>query len=137
MIITICRKPFNGTVCDNVEKNSCGALNIRESRLSSKAKTFVDRGRDANGSSYNWANTDRKEMVYDGSKGRFPANVVITDCPSVLSQFPKDSLGCKPHRVVGNNRYEGWGTITAKDEIVGYDDGDNTCASRYFFRVRK
>lgn len=78
-----------------------------------------------------------KKTRIDGSEGRFPANVVITDCPSVLVQFPKDSLGCKPHRVVGNNRYEGWGTITAKDEVVGYDDGENTCASRYFFKVRK
>lgn len=32
MIITICRKPFNGTVCENILENQCGGFNIKEVR---------------------------------------------------------------------------------------------------------
>ena len=78
MIITIGRKPFKGAVIDNVTKNHCGGINIKDTRLKTQAKSFLDRGREANGTSYNWANTERKEIFYDGGCGRFPANVILS-----------------------------------------------------------
>ena len=79
MIITIARTPFEGTVCDNLTTEGCGGINIKETRLDTQAKSFLDKGREANGTSYNWANTTRKERVYNGTEGRFPSNVFITE----------------------------------------------------------
>ena len=81
------RKPLEKglTIAQNVLKHGTGALNIDECRFGygdpcwvgpqEEARSFVDRGREASGTSYNWANTDRKERVYDGARGRWPANL--------------------------------------------------------------
>jgi site-specific DNA-methyltransferase (adenine-specific) len=81
------RKPLEQglTIAQNVLKHGTGALNIDACRFGygdpcwvgpqEEARSFVDRGREASGTSYNWANTDRKERVYDGARGRWPANL--------------------------------------------------------------
>ena len=91
MIITIIRKPFKGSVCENIEAVSCGGVNIKASRLSTQAESFIDKGRESKGTSMNWAvkkvngeSKRRKEMVYDGSLGRFPSNVLLSDGTGVV-----------------------------------------------------
>ena len=86
MIITISRKPLAGSVCVNIEAFSCGGVNIKASRLSTQALSFIDKGRESKGTSLNWSkkkvngeSKKRKEMVYDGSLGRFPSNVLLSD----------------------------------------------------------
>jgi len=81
------RKPLEKglTIAQNVLKHGTGALNIDGCRFGcgdpcwvgpqEEARSFVDKGREASGTSYNWANTDRKERVYDGARGRWPANL--------------------------------------------------------------
>lgn len=140
--ITLARKPLVGTVANNVLKYGSGGLNIDASRIGTGGEVLscsrADPYHAADGTQRTWNPTstrgiDRTQHQY----GRFPANLILVDRPSVISQFPKDSLGCKPHRIVGKGSYEGWGTITKKDEHFGYEDGDNTCASRYFFKVEE
>ena len=134
MIITVGRKPFEVSTTENVKRHHCGGINIDGTRIGKEERFNASAGADNR-----LFNSTLKVTGEVGRYcvGRFPANLILVDCPSVLSQFPKDSLGCKPHRIVGKGTYEGWGTITKKDEHFGYDDGEDTCASRYFFKVRK
>lgn len=145
MIITIGRKPFKGTVCDNMESNSCGGINIKISRLSTQAESFIDKGRESKGSAMDWskkkANGDskeRKETIYDGSKGRFPANVFITEnTGAILDQQSGVSVSTggrigNAQGVYSNQGRTGWGTGHEKGES-GF--GDVGGASRYFKKI--
>lgn len=151
MIITIGRKPFKGAVIDNVTKNHCGGINIKDTRLETQAKSFLDRGREANGTSYNWANTERKERFYDGGGGRFPSNIILSHtedceetglcveaCPirtidqqSGVSVSTGGRIG-NASGVYANQGRTGWGTGHEKGES-GF--GDVGGASRYFKKV--
>jgi hypothetical protein len=137
MVVTIGRKPSGSSVCDCIIENQCGGINIKKTRLSSKAKTFVDKGREARGTSYNWANTDRKETVYDGSLGRFPANVLISE--SVCPEMDKQSGVTKsPKTYVRNADGYNNGVYSEKKMIgetagtVSLNFGDEGGASKFF-----
>ena len=138
MIITIARTPFNGTVCDNLTTEGCGGINIQETRLETQAKSFLDKGREANGTSYNWSNTTRKETVYNGAEGRFPSNVLITeDTGEIFDQQSGVSISTggrigNAQGVYANQGRTGWGTGHEKGES-GY--GDVGGASRYFKKI--
>ncbi len=66
-------------------------------------------------------------------RGRFPANVMHDGSDVVKDIFPNSKLGSsKPHIVKSNiEKYEGWGNISNKNEMVGY--GDEGSAARYFY----
>jgi site-specific DNA-methyltransferase (adenine-specific) len=65
--------------------------------------------------------------------GRFPANVMHDGSDVVKDIFPNSKLGSsKPHIVKSNiEKYEGWGNISNKNEMVGY--GDEGSAARFFY----
>ena len=81
MIITVARVPFIGGVCENIKTHQCGGINIAETRLETQAKSFLDGGRPPSGNVYVWSQPTQKRdaLFYDGSKGRFPSNVFITE----------------------------------------------------------
>ena len=80
MIITILRKPLEGSVADNTLKHGCGALNIDATRVGAESRTYKGSG--------------KSEMVYSESRagmsdgrgkdmefsveGRWPANFILT-----------------------------------------------------------
>ena len=97
--IIVARKPVDETYAKNALKWGVAGLNINEGRLGRTPKSFVDKGRPANGTTYNWKNTDRKLTVYDGSNGAWPKNVILSeefaDAIGDLSNFfycPKPSI---------------------------------------------
>ncbi|MFJ4173367.1 DNA-methyltransferase [Microbacterium sp. NPDC089696] len=75
--IIVARKPFAGTVAANVLAHGTGAINIDATRV----QTFSDgpgstpRAKDGGKRSAMAGDMDRTE--YDGSKGRFPSNVLL------------------------------------------------------------
>lgn len=81
MIITILRKPLEGSVADNVLKHGCGALNIDASRVSSHDKT-KNHSRKSEASKSKGIYGDSKEQETHQTKGqeigRFPANFILT-----------------------------------------------------------
>ena len=66
-------------------------------------------------------------------RGRYPANVMHDGSDVVKDIFPNSKLGSsKPHIVKSNiEKYEGWGNISNKNEMVGY--GDDGSAARFFY----
>ena len=88
MIITLLRKPLEGTVAENTLKHGCGAINIDATRVGTEARTYKGSG--------------KSEMVYSESRagmsdgrgkdmefsveGRWPANFILTHLEGCASQ---------------------------------------------------
>lgn len=86
--ITVARKPLVSTVAANVLEHGTGAMNIDECRVSGVAEgpgTTPSSSVDGRRSSMAGA-MDRVE--YDGSKGRWPANLIHDGSDEVLAAFP-------------------------------------------------
>lgn len=133
MIITIGRKPFDTTVCDNLITEGCGAINIKETRLDTQAKSFLDKGREANGTSYNWANTTRGEMMYDGSAGRFPSNFILSE--SIVEILDQQSGELRARGNKGCSK-GGGGMFGHAETVNNFGFGDKGGASRFFKVVK-
>jgi hypothetical protein len=81
MIITILRKPLEGSVAENTLKHGCGAINIDASRVSSHDKT-KNHSRKSEASKSKGIYGDSKEQETHQTKGqeigRWPANFILT-----------------------------------------------------------
>lgn len=91
MIITIGRKPFEGTVTDNVKDLHCGAINIDSCRIkfetdgTRKETKRTPRDDDAVWSDKNSGMKKENSLYADADpRGRFPANVLLTQDTSVV-----------------------------------------------------
>ena len=74
MIITLLRKPLEGTVADNVLKHGCGAINIDATRVGSEV--MVSRAMGSLGVMHddNW---ESKPIEPTESTGRWPSNFIL------------------------------------------------------------
>lgn len=103
-IICLAMKANEGSYADNAMKHGVSGLNIDGARLGTRADDKLDRG-GKQGQIYNWSKTERKELFYDGGKGRYPANVIFEClCDEVLE--------VEEERIVGR-------TIRTPNEIYG------------------
>ena len=144
--IIIARKPFKGSLVDNVIKNGVGGLNIDECRIEAIDKEELQK---------NWINrkvpagfNGDKSGIYGSGKtndtkkytptGRFPANTILTydenDFDEVCGGFP-NTKSVKSAR--GGARNDG---TTVYNKIprnieMNYECGfnDSGSASRYFY----
>lgn len=82
MIITILRKPLDGSIADNTLKHGCGALNIDDTRIKGESTVTKHYAR-----SHFGLNSEKLESYITGSKlGRWPANFIL------ISEEAKESL---------------------------------------------
>lgn len=76
--IIIARKPFSGTLVDNVLKNGVGGINIDECRVGIEERTYKGCGKSSvgfiGGAFENGSNEDVEYSV----NGRYPANTILT-----------------------------------------------------------
>lgn len=74
--IIVARKPFNGSLIDNIEKNGVGGLNIDECRVGEETISIhnAPKGTFAGGEYGRGSDTES----YRDSIGRFPANTILT-----------------------------------------------------------
>ena len=90
--IVMARKPFKGTVAENVLEHGTGGINIDECRVGNE--TIINRpaGNKGGGNSYNLSVKGMpQDASHTTSNGRFPANV-MHDGSNVLQEiFPNDS----------------------------------------------
>ena len=151
----LCRKPFKGSVVDNVLKHGTGGINIDECRVE------VDNG-DPNIRKNN-VNHDQSEKAmfpikdnnhHGPRKGRFPANLLLShhedcadtchpDCP--VRMLDEDSIQAGIHFAgkarQGKNNYDKNKSIFSIGHMGGssprYDDTNaNVGASRFFKRFK-
>lgn len=89
--ITVARKPLVSTVAANVLEHGTGAINIDECRVSGVAEgPGTTPSSSVNGRRSSMAGPmDRVE--YDGSKGRWPANLIHDGSAEVVALFPAEA----------------------------------------------
>ena len=87
--VIVARKPFKGTVAENVLKHGTGALNIDGCRIETKelaGKIYRNKG-----NNLSWGGTYGKGTVQGNPNGRWPANLVHDGSDEVIELFPNDS----------------------------------------------
>lgn len=137
--IIVARKPFKGSLVDNVIENGVGGLNIDECRVETQDNL--------NGGGYNTNRTSKKDKNDDTSYflpvmekkfeqpiGRFPANVILTydetDFEEVCGGMPDTKTGIVKVGNTNSNGLFGSGKTFIPNQING---GDSGSASRYFY----
>ena len=126
--IVMARKPFKGSVANNVLEHGVGGLNIDECRVGSESRTY-----DLTMTSGNFETTNGGKNIKSGSKtveGRFPANIILDEeAGKVLDEQSGVSKS-------GKNKLEkGTGGIWNKGTNlpIGPEYGDTGGASRFFY----
>ena len=128
--IVMARKPFTGSVANNVLEHGTGGINIDECRVGGEVRT--NSGMSSLGVMHddNW----QPKKIETTATGRFPANVMHDGSEEVQEIFPKN----KKSGVMGKGKqYKGFGKHgiygSAKDDISHKFYGDEGSAARYFY----
>lgn len=129
--IIVARKPFKGSLVDNVIEYGVGGINIDECRVGNEITITKRNGN--SGSNGVYGKDDRK-FERENPTGRFPANTILTydetDFDEVCGGFPNTKTGdIKPHK----NKSNGVCNFNTQNETINYFNGDSGSASRYFY----
>lgn len=146
--IIVARKPFKGSLVDNVIEYGVGGINIDECRVE-----YEKTNNPATNPLYRQQNADKYKQVKGGELsngavswtsgkngvnegGRFPANTILTydetDFDEVCGGFP-DTIGGKRHNTTKRVE-EGTSYYKEKDFIFNRNEfNDSGSASRYFY----
>lgn len=164
MIITILRKPLEGSVVENTLKHGCGAINIDATRITTsdslgggRLKGPTDMSQTCGGSEWDrpWMNdsskrehyaNDAREKVEKAERlGRWPANFILVGDKSV-KEIDRQS-GHQKSGIAGS-KSRAWGVV-GKGQLSSSEDGvgwkaygsegykDEGGASRYFKQFNK
>ena len=121
--IIVARKPFKGSLVDNVIKYGVGGINIDECRVGNKGAIGTGAGKDL-------------EFTVNG---RFPANTILTyddiDYEEVCSGFPESKGASSQNNYSNGSIYRGQSLQKSSTILTGYREwyNDNGSASRYFY----
>lgn len=145
--IIMARKPFKGSLINNVLENHVGGLNIDECRV-----PYEDTPNPATNPLYRQENKDRYKQVEGGrlsegavawtsgkngvnAGGRYPANLVLTyddtDYDEVCAGFPQSKGGSGKGFKKEDYEEKGVATNFKRGDFVPYNDSGS--ASRYFY----
>ena len=126
--ITVARKPFKGTVAQNVLKWGTGGMNIDGSRIPTEDKT----GREVY-QTQSWKNTSKAgvgSVNDDWKMGRFPANLIHDGSDEVVGLFPETKSGSLK---AGHKQGAGMFGRFGGDKITGNYGNDYGSAARFFY----
>jgi len=133
MLITLARKPLEGTVASNVVKHGCGALNVDGCRIAGVVPV-VTQGQSQNaGLIYGKDQRHLKESS-PHMAGRWPANVLLASTPAVLDHFPEVKGQVGMSKTVGGHRFIAGDTTTVQK--FDHDATDTGSAARFFKQVK-
>jgi site-specific DNA-methyltransferase (adenine-specific) len=130
--IIVARKPFKGSLVDNVIEYGVGGINIDECRVGNeemKAQTSGKTSRAFQSEATTTAGGKGVDHI-----GRFPANTILTydeeDFEEVCGGFPNTKTGSiKPHK----NKANAIVNKMTSENITSSFNGDSGSASRYFY----
>lgn len=133
--IIVARKPFKGSLVDNVIKYGVGGLNIDECRVGTEKRTYKGCGKSNVGFIGGSFENGSKEDIEYTAQGRFPANTILTydetDFDEVCGRFPntKGEIGRAGRKNGGNYNASSYKVGVVTD----YGFKDEGSASRYFY----
>ena len=123
--ITVARKPFKGTVANNVLEHGTGAINIDGCRVGTDdklARPFNEANNEVLGKFNRFGNPE------EPNGGRWPANLIHDGSNEVVELFPDAGGGFGKRGAA--RQMDGWG-MGGNNETVGY--GDSGSAARFFY----
>lgn len=134
--IIVARKPFKGSVVDNIIKYRVGGLNIDECRIPTNDDLArinrTDNGMFGIGKNNNNAQKCKELGIEYG--GRFPANVILTydetDFDEVCGGMPYTKNNTKTHSAKNSDNNVNFNASKSVN-VIGYEDSGS--ASRYFY----
>ena len=134
--IIVARKPFKGSLVDNVIEYGVGGINIDECRVSAKQGEYDIRHYTNEDCFQNLKPKESKFQVKPQPDGRFPANTILTydgtDFDEVCGRFPNTKTGWK-----NTNKTKTKDNIVVdfmnKVGFTGNHYNDSGSASRYFY----
>ena len=138
--IIIARKPFKGSLVDNVIENGVGGINIDECRVETSDKYSYPNG--GGGSSFGigrGVDGTRTTPTESNPLGRFPANTILTydetDFEEVCGGFPNTKSVRSARGGSHNSKSDIYGGFLKNEDYNGYECGfnDSGSASRYFY----
>lgn len=135
--IIVARKPFKGSLVDNVIENGVGGINIDECRVGNETISIhnAPKGTFAGGEHGRGSDTSS----YRDSTGRFPANTILTydenDFDEVCGGFPNSKGASSQNNYSNGHIYRGQSLQESNTSLNGYREwyNDNGSASRYFY----
>ena len=134
--IIVARKPFKGSLVDNVIEYGVGGINIDECRVGNEEISYFPtnleeaHGNKFGNGAYMPKDTTKPPITHNG---RFPANTILTydetDFDEVCGGFPDTKGSAKPRRNSNGDIYGKY------NECITQNDswGDSGSASRYFY----
>ena len=143
--IIVARKPFKGSLVDNVIEHGVGGINIDECRVAFNGDKWKNQksGNTAKAFNLNEQQREAGTGVLAGyeceanENGRFPANTILTydetDFDEVCGGFP-DTKGDKRETYYRKNPGTYW--CNSSDEIKMTHYKDSGSASRYFMNCK-
>lgn len=142
--IIVARKPFKGSVVDNIIKYRVGGINIDECRVvcNDKVKMNIrDTSSCSDGWNRPWMDDKEKDKLRQeiaiekaNNLGRFPANVILTydetDFDEVCGGMPYTKNNTKTHSAKNSDNNVNFNASKSVN-VIGYEDSGS--ASRYFY----
>ena len=136
--IIVARKPFKGSLVDNVIEWGVGGINIDECRVGNEERTIPIHSKDEkeDNTLFGLHSTIQHERI-PTTQGRFPANTILTyeqiTFDEVCGGFPDTKTGSiKPHK---NNANAIVNKMTSEN-ITSSFNGDSGSAARYFMNCK-
>lgn len=132
--IIVARKPLIGTVAANVLAYGAGAINIDACRVRTFSTGPGTTPKAVDGGKRSAMAGDMDRVEYDGSKGRFPTNVLLDESQAAELDAQSGVLHSGTMRA-GTRRQSRGGAIYGKDSenvVSGDTYGDSGGASRFF-----
>jgi len=130
--ITVARKPFKGTVANNVLKWGTGGINIDGCRVEPQSEKDLkelrsERPSERKGNNQVQTSGDRSNRQH--ITGRFPANLIHDGSDEVVGLFPDTKSG-KMKQHISGGKYNVYGKMYPRDvETIG----DSGSAARFFY----
>ena len=129
--ITVARKPFPGTVAENVLQHGPGALNVDGCRVGTEIVGWS--GGAAGGNTWNAENCGlRKPGDARPVSGRWPANLIHDGSEEVVGLFPETAPAKMSDRGKGKGDTGTYGVYGGDPGVRGHDDAGGS-ASRFFY----
>ena len=148
MIITICRKPFKGSLVDTIKTEQCGGMNIDGTRialLEGENTSQPLRSKEGTKGSGGWKNSSPAgsgSINDDWKKGRWPANFIVVKNQVHTLDLQSGDLKSPQSYVRGADGFNNGVFSDQKSigEVAGtfsLNYGDCGGASRYFKVIDK
>jgi site-specific DNA-methyltransferase (adenine-specific) len=136
--ITVARKPFKGSVAQNVLKYGTGGINIDGCRVEAEKMASQKRGSNvfqetANGIQTGWNKPDYNGDYVPNNLGRFPANLIHDGSDEVVGLFP-DVKGSKASGLTPTKARATFNNSILGINRTGFNDSGS--ASRFFYRAK-